>query len=150
MILLLLYGLFLIIVAGYLIIGVGYLVVGLGYVLYAAAVAAGWVLFIAGWLIWHTARLSYRLLDWTVDKCAPPIAARWHRWRDSRAVTARLTAERRPPVKEIGVVHWGYGHLDLARRQVRELPVAPLRRSCAVARRSRRVPAGPRRRSLPG
>ena len=145
--LLLLYGLFLIIVAGYLIIGAGYLVVGLGYVLYAAAVAAGWVLFIAGWLIWHTARLSYRLLDWTVDKCAPPIAARWHRWRDSRAVTTRLTAERRPPVKEIGVVHWGYGHLDLARRQVRELPP---RKSRAVARRWSPDRVGPRRRSLRG
>ena len=89
-----------------------YLVIGAGYVLFYGTIAAGYVLFAAGWLIWHTARLSYRILDWTVDKCAPPIAAQWHQWRESRAVTAPVTAERRPPVKEIGVVHWGYGHLN--------------------------------------
>ena len=71
----------------------GYLVVGLGYLVYGAVVATGYVLFAAGWLIWHTARISYRVLDWTVDKCAPPIAARWHRWRDSRAVPEPVTAE---------------------------------------------------------
>jgi len=147
MILLLVYGLFILIVAGYLVIGAGYLVVGLGYLVYGAVVAAGYVLFAAGWLIWHTARLSYRILDWTVDKCAPPIAARWHRWRDNRAVTAPVTAERRPPVKEIGVVHWGYGHLNPARFPVRELPT---RKSSAVARRWRPDPADPRRQSLRG
>ena len=150
MIVLLVYGLLVLIAAGWAIVGLGYLAVGLGYLVYGAVVATGYVLFAAGWLIWHTFRIGYRVLDWTADRGAPPIAARWHRRRDSRAVTAPVTAERRPPVKEIGVVHWGYGHLDLARRQVRELPVAPLRRSCAVVRRSRRVPAGPRRRSLPG
>jgi hypothetical protein len=90
------------------------------------------VLFAAGWLIWHTFRIAYRVLDWTVDKCAPPIAARWHQWRASRAVSAPVTAEHRPPVKEIGVVHWGYGHLNLARTKVRELPA---RRSSSLARR---------------
>ena len=148
MILLLVYGLFILIVAGYLVIGAGYLVVGLGYVVYGAVVAAGYVLFAAGWLIWHTARLSYRILDWTVDRCGPPIAARWHRWRDSRTVTGPATAERRfPPVKEIGVVHWGYGHLNPARFPVRELPS---RKSSVVARRWRPDPADPRRQSLRG
>ena len=147
MIVLLVYGLLVLIAAGWAIVGLGYLAVGLGYLVYGAVVATGYVLFAAGWLIWHTFRIGYRVLDWTVDKCAPPIAARWHRWRDSRAVTAPVTAERRPPVKEIGVVHWGYGHLDLARRQVRELPP---RKSRAVARRWSPGRVGPRRRSLRG
>ena len=144
-------ALFAFVIAGWAIIAAGYLVVGLGYLIYGAVIATGYVLSAAGWLIWHTARISYRVLDWTVDRLAPPIAARWHQWRDSRAVSAApQTAERRPPVKEIGVVHWGYGHLNPARFPVRELPAAPRRRSCAVARRSRQVPAGSRRRSLPG
>ena len=147
MILLLVYGLLVLIAAGWAIVGLGYLAVGLGYLVYGAVVAAGCVLFAAGWLIWHTFRIGYRVLDWTADRCAPPIAARWRRWRDSRAVTAPVTAERRPPVKEIGVVHWGYGHLDLARRQVRELPP---RKSRAVARRWSPGRVGPRRRSLRG
>ena len=147
MIVLLVYGLLVLIAAGWAIVGLGYLAVGLGYLVYGAVVATGYVLFAAGWLIWHTFRIGYRVLDWTVDKCAPPIAARWHRWRDGSAVTAPVTAERRPPVKEIGVVHWGYGHLDLARRQVRELPP---RKSRAVARRWSPDRVGPRRRSLRG
>jgi hypothetical protein len=138
------------IAAGWAIVGLGYLAVSLGYLVYGAVVAAGWVLFAAGWLIWHIFRIVYRVLDWTVDKCAPPIAARWRQWRDSTEVPAPPTAERRAPVKEPGVVHWGYGHLNLARTAVRELPAAPLRKSCAVVRRSRRVPAGPGRRSLRG
>jgi len=91
-----------------------YLVIGAGYVLFYGTIAAGYVLFAAGWLFWQFCRLGYRALDWLVDKCAPPIAARWHQWRDSRAVTAPVTAERRPPVKEIGVVHWGYGHISIS------------------------------------
>jgi hypothetical protein len=124
-----------------------YLVIGAGYVLFYGTIAAGYVLFAAGWLFWQFCRLGYRALDWLVDKCAPPIAARWHQWRESRAVTAPVTAERRPPVKEIGVVHWGYGHLNLARTAVRELPS---RKSSAVARRWRPDRGGPRRRSLRG
>ena len=147
MIVLLVYGLLVLIAAGWAIVGLGYLAVGLGYLVYGAVVAAGCVLFAVGWLIWHTFRIGYRVLDWTVDRCAPPIAARWHRWRDGRAVNAPVTAERRPPVTEIGVVHWGYGHLDLARRHVRELPP---RKSRAVARRWSPGRVGPRRRSLRG
>ena len=147
MILLLVYGLLVLIAAGWAIVGLGYLAVGLGYLVYGAVVATGYVLFAAGWLIWHTFRIGDRVLDWTVDTCAPPIAARWHRWRDSRAVTAPVTAERRPPVKEIGVVHWGYGHLNPARFPVRELPP---RKSRAVARRWSPGRVGPRRRSLRG
>ena len=99
-----------------------YLVIGVGYLVYGAVVAAGWLLFVAGWLIWHGAKVGYRVLDWSVDKCAPPIAARWHRWRDDKAVPAQT--ERRPPPKEIGVIHWGYGHLNPARFMPRELPAA--------------------------
>ena len=124
-----------------------YLVIGAGYVLFYGTIAAGYVLFAAGWLIWRFCRLGFRALDWAVDRCAPPIAARWHQWRESRAVTAPVTAERRPPVKEIGVVHWGYGHLNPARFPVRELPT---RKSSVVARRWRPDPADPRRQSLRG
>ena len=132
MLLLLVYGLFLVVAALWLLRAAVYLVIGAGYVLVYGTIAAGYVLFAAGWLIWRFCRLGFRALDWAVDRCAPPIAARWHRWRDSRAVTAPVTAERRPPVKEIGVVHWGYGHLNLARTKVRELPA---RRSSSVAHR---------------
>jgi hypothetical protein len=132
MLLLLVYGLFLVVAALWLLRAAVYLVIGAGYVLVYGTIAAGYVLFAAGWLIWRFCRLGFRALDWAVDRCAPPIAARWHQWRDSRAVTAPVTAERRPPVKEIGVVHWGYGHLNLARTKVRELPA---RRSSSVAHR---------------
>ena len=132
MLLLLVYGLFLVVAALWLLRAAVYLVIGSGYVLVYGTIAAGYVLFAAGWLIWRFCRLGFRALDWAVDRCAPPIAARWHQWRDSRAVTAPVTAERRPPVKEIGVVHWGYGHLNLARTKVRELPA---RRSSSVAHR---------------
>jgi hypothetical protein len=87
-----------------------YLVIGAGYVLFYGTIAAEYVLFAAGWLIWRLSRGVFRGIDWAVDKCAPPVAARWHQWRDSRAVNAP-TAQHRPALKEIGVVHWGYGHL---------------------------------------
>ena len=132
MLLLLVYGLFLVVAALWLLRAAVYLVIGAGYVMVYGTIAAGYVLFAAGWLIWRFCRLGFRALDWAVDRCAPPIAARWHQWRDSRAVAAPVTAERRPPVKEIGVVHWGYGHLNLARTKVRELPA---RRSSSVAHR---------------
>ena len=142
----------LILTAGmYLILGAGYLLVGLGYVLYYGSIGVFWILVGAGWLIWQTGRISYRVLDWSVDKLAPPIAARWHRWRDCKVVPEPVTPKW-PPVKEANpeIVHWGFGHLNPARFYVRVLPAAPSRRSCAVARRSRRVPAGSRRRSLRG
>jgi len=143
-------ALFAFVIAGWAIIAAGYLVVGLGYLAYGAVVATGYVLFAAGWLIWHTARISYRVVDWTVDKCAPPIAARWHQWRDSRASAPEPVTQKWPPVREANseIVHWGFGVLNPARTKVRELPAAPSRRSCAVVRRSRRVPAGRGRRSL--
>ena len=142
-------ALFAFVIAGWAIIAAGYLVVGLGYLAYGAVVATGYVLFAAGWLIWHTARISYRVLDWTVDKCAPPIAARWHQWRDSRASAPEPVTQKWPPVREANseIVHWGYGALNPAITKVRELPKA--RTSCLVTRRSRRVRA-PRRRSLRG
>ena len=99
-----------------------YLVIGVGYLAYGAVIAAGWVLFAAGWLIWQ----GCRGIDWAVGKCAPPIAARWHRWRGRRAVTPPTAAQRRPP-KEIGVVHWGYGQLNPARTTVRQVPAARTR-----------------------
>ena len=73
MIVLLVYGLLVLIAAGWAIVGLGYLAVGLGYLVYGAVVATGYVLFAAGWLIWHTFRIGYRVLDWTVDRCAPPM-----------------------------------------------------------------------------
>ena len=124
------------------------LVIGVGYILFYGGIAAGYVLFAAGWLVWHGSKLAYRLLDWSVDKLAPPIAARWHQWRDERVVPEPVT-QKWPPVREANseVVHWGYGQLNPARTTVRELPKA--RTSCLVTRRSRRVRA-PRRRSLRG
>jgi len=100
------------------------LVIGVGYLVYGAVIAAGWVLFAAGWLVWQ----GCRVVDWAVGKCAPPVAARRHRRRGRRAVTAPVAAERRPPpVKEIGVVHWGYGQLNPARTTVRQVPAARTR-----------------------
>ena len=132
MLLLLVYGLFLVVAALWLLRAAVYLVIGAGYVLVYGTTSppgmscsppAGCSGSSAGWVS----------VPWTGRSMgAPPIAARWHQWRDSRAVTAPVTAERRPPVKEIGVVLWGYGHLNLARTKVRELPA---RRSSSVAHR---------------
>ena len=133
MLLLLVYGLFLVVAALWLLRAAVYLVIGAGYVLVYGTIAAGYVLFAAGcgcsgssagWVSVPSTGRSIGAL-----RRSPPGGTSG---ATAGAVTAPVTAERRPPVKEIGVVHWGYGHLNLARTKVRELPA---RRLSSVARR---------------
>lgn len=104
------------VIAAWLLRAAVYLVIGAGYVLYGVVVAAGAVLFAVGWLVWKVARGT----GWLCARYVPAIADRFS--RPEKAVNAApATAQRRPPVKEIGVVHWGYGQLSPARTKAREL-----------------------------